>query len=171
LRSSQKHIRSEWKKQKSAETWSNRALPQASILKKLCLPKDLGICHVSCISVGNSYLVLFCKNILDEEQITTLGAALESRSLFQNKINILIVHIADRNEIALTVFERRIALILACGSGANASAAIAHINRAILSTEIVVPQKGGELMIYIDIDASIIQIGSAPHVFSGETEL
>jgi diaminopimelate epimerase len=138
----------------------------SSISKKLNLPKE--IYDAFCISVGNPHLVLFCKNIFEKEKIIEIGAALEQHPLFKYKINVSFAHIADKNKIDLTVFERGAGLTLACGSGACAAAAAAHINRIISSDEILVKQKGGDLKICLDKDGNIFQIGSASHVFLGE---
>jgi diaminopimelate epimerase len=142
---------------------------QTSLRQKLDLPSE--VFHVSCISVGNPHLVLFCEKILDEEKITELGASLENHSLFKNKINVSFAHITHKNEIALTVFERGVGLTLACGSGACATAAAAFVNRIILSKKIFVKQKGGELMVHSDDDLNIFQTGPASYVFSGEIDL
>jgi diaminopimelate epimerase len=142
-----------------------------SILEKLCLPDDLGIYHASCVSVGNPHLVLFCKNILDEEKIKSLGASLENYYLFGNRINVSFAFIRDNNKIMLTVFERGAGLTLACGSGACATAAVARVNRLVSSKEIFVEQKGGMLKIFTDDDMNIFRIGPAFLVFSGETDL
>jgi diaminopimelate epimerase len=146
-------------------------------LNQLHLSK-YGIYKFSCISVGNPHLVLFCKNILDENAMMSLGSTLENHRTFKNKINVSFVYIESKNEIVLTVFERGAKLTQACGSGACASAAVYCANfladescESRKSKEIFVKQKGGTLLISIDNEGNIFQTGSALYVFSGEIEI
>ncbi|MDR1334058.1 MAG: diaminopimelate epimerase, partial [Holosporaceae bacterium] len=127
-----------------------------SIFEKLNLPDE--IYNAFCISVGNPHLVLFCKNILEKKKIMEIGASLECHPLFKHRINVSFAYVSDKNKIDLTVFERGAGLTLACGSGACATAAVAHINNIISSNEIIVKQKGGELKICLDDDGNIFQI-------------
>ncbi|MDR1982939.1 MAG: diaminopimelate epimerase [Holosporaceae bacterium] len=142
-----------------------------SILEKLELPRDLGIYHVSCVSIGNPHLILFCKNILAREKIISTGALLENHHLFKNKINVSFAYVKSKSEIILSVFERGAGLTLACGSGACASVATAYINGIIERENIFVKQRGGSLMISLDKNVNIFQTGPAVYVFSGEMEI
>ncbi|MDR1333928.1 MAG: diaminopimelate epimerase [Holosporaceae bacterium] len=141
----------------------------SSIFEKLNLPGE--IYDAFCISVGNPHLVLFCENTFEKEKIMEIGASLEKHPLFKHRINVSFAHIFDKNKIDLAVFERGAGLTFACGSGACAAAAAAHINHLISSDEILVKQKGGDLKICLDDDGNIFQIGSASHVFWGEIDL
>ncbi|MDR0632249.1 MAG: diaminopimelate epimerase [Holosporaceae bacterium] len=142
-----------------------------SVLEELNLPKNLGIYHASCVSVGNPHLVLFSRDILNEKDIMSVGPSLKSHPLFRNKINVSFACVVSENEIALSVFERGVGLTFACGSGACAVAIVAHVSNVIPATDILINQKGGSLTISLDEEMNIFQTGPAFHVFQGEIEI
>ncbi|MDR2157947.1 MAG: diaminopimelate epimerase [Holosporaceae bacterium] len=150
---------------------SNKNLNPLSIIDELNLPNDLHVRAAYCVAVGNPHLILFLEESLDEKRMTFFGAMLENHSLFRNKINVSFGFIKSENEITLSVFERGAGLTFACGSGACASAAVAHISGLIKSKNILVRQKGGSLKIFIREDGNIFQTGPASYVFSGEIEV
>jgi diaminopimelate epimerase len=142
-----------------------------SMLEELEPLEDLDIYLASCVSMGNPHLILFCKNIPDMDRIISIGASLDNCPLFKNKINVSFAHIKSKNEIILSVFERGTGPTLACGSGACAAVAAAHVNGFIEGENILVKQRGGTLMIFIDKNLNISQTGPAEYIFSGEIEI
>ncbi|GHU17949.1 hypothetical protein FACS189472_05570 [Alphaproteobacteria bacterium] len=129
--------------------------------------EELGVYHISCLSVGNPHLIFFLKQMPSLDQAQYLGARFESDSLFPNKTNVSFAKVISENEIDLTVFERTDGLTLACGSGAMATAFAAYQRNFLKSNSITVNQRGGTLLMTINDDGTCIQTGRATHVFSG----
>lgn len=119
--------------------------------------------NAACVSIGNPHVVIFSP-VKNHENI---GNILNNRKFFANGINVSFVKVKDRNSIELQIFERGCGFTLACGSGACASAYLAH-KKGLVNNEVVVYQTGGDLKISVQEDDSIVQIGSANYVFSGE---
>jgi diaminopimelate epimerase len=143
----------------------------SALMNELNLPADIGIYHAACISVGNPHLVLFFRDLPEEKNIIALGDLLGNYSLFENRINVSFAHVVSESEIITTVYERGAGLTRACGSGACAVAAVAFAHNMVSSTDILVKQKGGALMISRDNEGNIFQSGPAFWVFSGEIEI
>lgn len=137
----------------------------SSIIDKLALPDNFGIYQAIGLLMSNPHLVLFCKNILNEEKIKSLWASLGNHFLFRNKINISFGTIISENKIDLSIFKRGAILIRGYGSGDFVSTAIAYNSRLIKSKNILVNQKGDSLRISMDKDANISQIEQANDVF------
>ncbi|GHU12625.1 hypothetical protein FACS189449_06640 [Alphaproteobacteria bacterium] len=147
--------------------------------------EELGVYHVSCLSVGNPHLIFFLEHMPSLDQAQYLGARFEADSLFPHKTNVSFAKVqrdirSDNDKtcvlqaldkgvacIDLTVFERADGLTLSCGSGAMATAFAAYKNGFLQLNQIIVNQRGGTLLVAIDDDGNCIQTGSATHVFSG----
>lgn len=123
------------------------------------------------VSVGNPHLILLCKKELSENIIEKIGARLKSYPLFANRINVSFVQILDHERIKLIVFERGVGVTLACGSGATASAFIAYKKHWVRSSNVIVEQAGGELLVNINDDGTVQQSGDARYVFKGDFEI
>lgn len=109
------------------------------------------------IDVGNPHFVLFGEAM----DINAIGPKLERHI----GANINLACITGSNSINLNVWERGAGQTLACGSGACATAIVAH-KFMNLESSITVTQKGGVLRISIS-DSSIIMRGPAEKVFVG----
>ncbi|GHT91661.1 hypothetical protein FACS1894122_04420 [Alphaproteobacteria bacterium] len=137
--------------------------------------EELGVYHVSCLSVGNPHLIFFLKQMPSLALAHYLGARFESDALFPHKTNVSFAKItSDQRDVGsnnvcidLIVFERADGLTLACGSGALATAFVAHQRKFLKTNTITVKQRGGTLLITIDDDGNCTQTGAATHVFSG----
>jgi diaminopimelate epimerase len=79
--------------------------------------------EVGAVSLGNPHILLRV-NSLDEAPVEALGSALESHSLFPERVNVGFVEVLDRRHIKLRVYERGAGETLACGTGATAAMVI-----------------------------------------------
>lgn len=124
---------------------------------------------ISCISVGNPHIIFFMDKQLPYEACNLLGRVVKSNELFENEINVGFAKINSINtEISLIVFERGAGLTLSCGSGACAAAALAHLNGFLIGKNILVKQRGGNIIVTINADGTYMQKGSSKYVFSGK---
>lgn len=129
----------------------------------LNFPSDYPKLDATCVSVGNPHVVIFSP----VENYENIGNCLNNRKFFLNGINVSFVKIKDRQSIDLQVFERGCGFTLACGSGACASGYLAY-KKGLVDNNVIVHQSGGDLKIFMTDDDSIIQVGGANYVFSGE---
>ncbi|MDF3048216.1 MAG: dapF [Candidatus Midichloriaceae bacterium] len=116
------------------------------------------------IDVGNPHFIHFVNN-LDLYDVGKVGPQLEKCELFPDRANINFVQIIDKHTIKLRVWERGAGETLACGSGACASAIIAHQYRE-LAPCIKVHLKGGALDINVH-EQKVIMSGPAEKIFNG----
>ncbi|MCE2991696.1 MAG: diaminopimelate epimerase [Candidatus Jidaibacter sp.] len=116
------------------------------------------------IDVGNPHFVYFV-NDLDSYDVTRVGEKLEKCELFPNRANINFVEIANGDSIKLRVWERGAGETLACGSGACASAIIAHQYKG-LANQINVHLKGGTLGITVQ-EQEVLMRGDTQKIFNG----
>jgi diaminopimelate epimerase len=72
------------------------------------------------VSMGNPHAVIIVDNV-DTAPVATLGPALESHTLFPERVNVGFMQIVERDRIRLRVFERGAGETLACGTGACAA--------------------------------------------------
>ena len=122
------------------------------------------LCGVA--SMGNPHCVLQVDDILTA-QVATLGSLLEQHERFPEKANIGFMHIIDRNNINLRVFERGVGETQACGTGACAAVAVG-INQGLLNQRVNVNLPGGKLVIeWQGNQQPLYMTGPATHVYDG----
>ena len=122
------------------------------------------LCGVA--SMGNPHCVIQVDNILTAE-VTTLGPLLETHERFPERANIGFMHIIDRDNINLRVFERGVGETQACGTGACAAVAIG-INQGLLNKAVNVNLPGGKLLIeWEGVNEPLYMTGPATHVYDG----
>lgn len=112
------------------------------------------------IDIGNPHFVYF-----NSTDIKVIGPKLERHPSFEEGANINCAHITGYNSINLIVWERGVGETLACGSGACATAIIAHKFMGLAPT-IDITLKGGTLNILVR-DNSVVMRGPATEVFTG----
>lgn len=118
------------------------------------------------VSMGNPHCVIQVDNILTAE-VAILGPLLESHERFPEKANIGFMHIIDRDNINLRVFERGVGETQACGTGACAAVAVG-INQGLLNNAVNVNLPGGKLFIeWQGNNQPLYMTGPATHVFDG----
>ena len=122
--------------------------------------------NLTFISMGNPHAIHFQDGDLDSIHLETLGPKVESYAIFPNKINFEIVNVLSRELMELKVWERGAGITLACGSGACASFAAAHI-KGLVDNKADVKLPGGTLTIEWDGEGSIYMTGPVETVFKG----
>lgn len=122
------------------------------------------LCGVA--SMGNPHCVLQVDNVITAE-VEKLGPLLESHERFPERANIGFMHIIDRNNINLRVFERGVGETQACGTGACAAVAVG-INQGLLNQRVNVNLPGGKLVIeWQGNQQPLYMTGPATHVYDG----
>ncbi len=123
--------------------------------------------RMTCVSMGNPHAVVFFEDIktLDLKEI---GSAFEHHKRFPDSVNTEFVHIRNRKEIDMRVWERGSGETLACGTGACASAYACILN-GFTDDQVLVHLLGGDLEIRYDREKdTIFMTGTAVTVFDGE---
>ena len=123
---------------------------------------------VTCVSMGNPHCVVFVDNV-NNVPLETLGPKFEEHVCFPNRINTEFVHVIDRNNVRMRVWERGAGETLACGTGACASAVACVLNE-LTDERVTVHLLGGDLEIFWDRggDGHVYMTGGAVTVFEGE---
>lgn len=122
---------------------------------------------ISAVSMGNPHGVLLVDST-EDAPVDSLGAVLESHSIFPAKANIGFMQVLSRNEVNLRVFERGVGETLACGTGACA-AVVAGKLRGELDMPVTVHLPGGDLEIEWQGEGHpVIMTGPATTVYEGQ---
>lgn len=117
--------------------------------------------------IGNPHAV-FQLGPVAQAPVEELGTYLQSSPLFPESVNVGFMHILNKDEVDLRVFERNAGETLACGSGACAAVATAIIN-GLLNESVKVNLLGGALTIdYAGEGQPIFLTGPATTVYHGE---
>lgn len=125
---------------------------------------------MTCVSMGNPHAVVFVEDV-KALKLETIGPAFECHERFPDKVNTEFVHVKNRNEIDMRVWERGSGETLACGTGACASAYACILN-GVTEDQVLVHLLGGDLEIRYDRKKhTIFMTGPAVTVFEGEIEI
>ena len=136
------------------------------IVKECCrLLYDNAIHPYSSVNIGNPHAVVIANQPLEQLPLTTIGPIWEHHPDFPEGTNVEFVHIINRKEIAMRVWERGSGETMACGTGACAVAA-ALFALGDSDNEVTVHLKGGDLQIRIE-DNTVYMTGTATEVFRG----
>lgn len=114
--------------------------------------------------MGNPHCV-FVVDDVESLDLPTLGPIYEHHALFPERTNVEFIQILDRNTIRMRVWERGGLLTLACGSGACASAVVAH-RKGLTERKVTIHLDGGDLGIDWR-DDGVWMTGPTQLVFSG----
>jgi diaminopimelate epimerase len=112
--------------------------------------------------VGNPHLVLFVEDPATA-RVTQHGPRLEHDERFPNRTNVEFIALTpgESDAITMRVWERGVGETLSCGTGACASAAVAH-HRGLVGDQAVVHVPGGDLT--VDLGATVRLGGPVRHV-------
>lgn len=129
---------------------------------------DVGanVYRISVLRMGVPHAVLFVDD-LDDINIAKVGRAIETHSIFPERINVNFVEVIDKNHIKLRTFERGAGLTLACGTGASASV-IAGFNMGHIDRMVTVSLQLGKLKIEYAENGRVNMSGPAEYAFKGE---
>lgn len=116
------------------------------------------------VGLGNPHAVIF---VDDQETapVSTLGPRIEKDPIFPTGTNVEFVTVDGDDVISVRTWERGIGETLACGTGAAASALLAHRTGAT-GAELTVRLRGGDLKMSVT-DSGIWMDGPAEYAFSG----
>jgi diaminopimelate epimerase len=119
--------------------------------------------------MGNPHLVLLVEDP-SSARVTQHGPRLEHDVRFPHRTNVEFVAPTPGETDALTVrtWERGVGETLSCGTGACASAAVAH-RRGLVGTRVTVHERGGDLA--VELGETIRLGGPVVHVFDVELEI
>lgn len=138
-------------------------------------PQDLSI-EVSvfsgrgvCVSMGSPHIVFFIDSDPSELDIAHIGPAIESHSLFPERVNVEFVQVQPDGSLKMRVWERGSGETMACGTGACATAVAAMLKGRTPQRTATVHLRGGDLIIEWNPDNNrVYMTGPAALVFEGE---
>jgi diaminopimelate epimerase len=120
------------------------------------------------LSIGNPHAVIFVEDV-DSADVESIGPRVENDPMFPNRTNVEFVEVLeDGAGIKARIWERGVGETQASGTGATASAYMAHKVHGV-EQPITVHLRGGELSIVID-DVGAWMEGPGETVFSGSVD-
>ena len=138
-------------------------------------PQDLSIEVPSfsgsgvCVSMGSPHIVFFIDSDPSELDIAHIGPAIESHSLFPERVNVEFVQTQPDGSLKMRVWERGSGETMACGTGACATAVAAMLKGRTPQRTATVHLRGGDLIIEWNPDNNrVYMTGPAALVFEGE---
>lgn len=122
-----------------------------------------------CVSMGSPHIVFFIDSDPSELDIAHIGPAIESHSLFPERVNVEFVQMQPDGSLKMHVWERGSGETMACGTGACATAVAAMLKGRTPQRTATVHLRGGDLIIEWNPDNNrIYMTGPAALVFEGE---
>lgn len=122
-----------------------------------------------CVSMGSPHIVFFIDSDPSELDIAHIGPAIESHSLFPERINVEFVQVQPDGSLKMLVWERGSGETMACGTGACATAVAAMLKGRTPQRTATVHLRGGDLIIEWNPDNNrVYMTGPAALVFEGE---
>jgi len=125
---------------------------------------DVAGYHLEPIRVGNPHAVAFVADCYSAP-VEAVGPIVEGDPHFPERTNVEFATIVSSNRIALRVWERGVGETLACGTGAAATAAVAHRD-GLADARVTVELPGGPLIVEVTPEGVWIE-GPAEGAFSG----
>lgn len=127
---------------------------------------------VYAVNTGVPHAVIFVEELADVD-IRKLAPVIRNHPTFPEGANVNFVEVVNENEIRIRTFERGIeGETYSCGTGATASAAVAHHlgyagepDKKYVGTKVLVATQGGLLTIYLNEET--LMEGPAVTVFEG----
>lgn len=122
-----------------------------------------------CVSMGSPHIVFFIDSDPSELDIAHIGPAIESHSLFPERVNVEFVQMQPDGSLKMRVWERGSGETMACGTGACATAVAAMLKGRTPQRTATVHLRGGDLIIEWNPDNNCVYMtGPAALVFEGE---
>lgn len=143
---------------------------KSSLVKNFPIKIDGKTFKITCVSMGNPHAVIVVKDV-NSIQLETFGPLIENHRLFPKRTNVEFIHIADRKNIKMRVWERGAGETLACGTGASAAAVAASL-LGLTDRRVTVHLKGGKLLInWLSKNGHVYMTGPAVKVFEGTFQI
>lgn len=122
-----------------------------------------------CVSMGSPHIVFFIDSDPSELDIAHIGPAIESHSLFPERVNVEFVQMQPDGSLKMRVWERGSGETMACGTGACATAVAAMLKGRTPQRTATIHLRGGDLIIEWNPDNNrVYMTGPAALVFEGE---
>ena len=122
-----------------------------------------------CVSMGSPHIVFFIDSDPSELDIAHIGPAIESYSLFPERVNVEFVQVQPDGSLKMRVWERGSGETMACGTGACATAVAAMLKGRTPQRTATIHLRGGDLIIEWNPDNNrVYMTGPAALVFEGE---
>ena len=122
-----------------------------------------------CVSMGSPHIVFFIDSDPSELDIAHIGPAIESHSLFPERVNVEFVQMQPDGSLKMRVWERGSGETMACGTGACATAVAAMLKGRTPQRTATVHLRGGDLIIEWNPDNNrVYMTGPAALVLEGE---
>lgn len=122
-----------------------------------------------CVSMGSPHIVFFIDSDPSQLDIAHIGPAIESHSLFPERVNVEFVQVQPDGSLKMRVWERGSGETMACGTGACATAVAAMLKGRTPQRTATVHLRGGDLIIEWNPDNNrVYMTGPAAFVFEGE---
>lgn len=139
--------------------------PEEGPLLDVPLAVDGRTYQMCCVSMGNPHVVIFGDDV-DAVDLEQIGPKIERHELFPKRTNVHFAQVLAAGEIRMRTWERGSGVTLACGTGACAVLAAAHLtNRTEGVATIHLP--GGDLLIEWGKDLHVYMTGPATYVCDG----
>lgn len=124
------------------------------------------------VSVGNPHFVVFTKYEKEAENYAKrYGSAIENHATFNPaRTNVEFVSVPDKRKIFVSVWERGAGLTLSSGTG-SCAAAFAAFKENRIENKVTVKLAGGDLIIEIKNNDSILMTGPAEYILTGSMDL
>jgi diaminopimelate epimerase len=120
--------------------------------------------------MGNPHAVMLVEDVTTAP-VAELGPQIESHPRFPQRVNVGFLQPLSRQQLRLRVFERGVGETQACGTGACAAMAVAHL-WGMVDDAVTVELPGGKLWIqWPGGEASLLMTGPAETVFEGSIDL
>jgi diaminopimelate epimerase len=117
--------------------------------------------------VGNPHFVLFVDDPA-VAPVTTHGPRIERDAAFPERTNVEFVAVTGPDEVTMRVWERGVGETLSCGTGASATAVVAHRTQRV-GDRVTVRVPGGDLV--VDVGETVRLGGPVQHVFDVDVDL
>ena len=122
-----------------------------------------------CVSMGSPHIVFFIDSDPSELDIAHIGPAIESHSLFPERVNVEFVQMQPDGSLKMRVWERGSGETMACGTGACATAVAAMLKGRTPQRTATVHLRGGDLIIEWNPDNNrVYMTGPATFVYDGQ---
>ena len=145
--------------------------PWGEVIREAEIPlKGAPSMRGTCVSMGNPHCVVQVEDVAGFD-VEGIGKLFEHNPAFPEGVNTEFIHVEDRENVTMRVWERGSGETWACGTGACA-AAVSCILNGLTENALTVHLRGGDLFIEWDRNRNtVFMTGPAVTVFEGEIDL
>jgi diaminopimelate epimerase len=121
--------------------------------------------HIACANTGVPHTMVFVDKI-DEAVVETIGPIIEKLDMFPKNTNVNFVEVIDKDNIAVSTWERGAGKTLACGTGCCAAGVVCYLN-GYTNRKVSVKLTTGVLDVEYKQDETVMMTGPATTVYEG----